>query len=406
MEMNRATATLLLDKRSAKKSGHYPLKLTIYCKPDKKRYRTNIDLTQEEWEKINSSRLKDDRLKELKYRIHSMLNKANEVLNSMSAFSFVEFERNFFKNAISREGMKLSSLFNEYISELKTQGRVGTESAYKTTYNSLVKFKGDINISEIDSKYLTNYEDMLKNEGKSPSTIGIYLRQLRTIINRAIKKGIIKQENYPFKGFEIPVSRNIKKALSDEELTKLLHFKPSTNEQKLAYDFWMFSYLCNGMNMVDILTLEKTNLDKNFLAFFRKKTLRTKKKDLRPIKVPLHSKALDILDRRRSKSTDSKFLFPYLREEMSPRTIKNKVQAFIKFVNSEMEGIKNELSIEKSCTTYTARHTFSTRLMRMGVSTQFIKESLGHSSVAVTENYLSDFSDEIKLSYVNYLTEI
>lgn len=61
-----------------------------------------------------------------------------------------------------------------------------------------------------------------------------------------------------------------------------------------------------------------------------------------------------------------------------------------------MDEIRKELKIDQQVGTYVARHSFSTRLMRKGVNTQYIKESLGHSSVAVTENYLGDFCRRCK----------
>jgi len=49
--------------------------------------------------------------------------------------------------------------------------------------------------------------------------------------------------------------------------------------------------------------------------------------------------------------------------------------------------------------------SFSTVLKRKGVSTEFIKESLGHSSMVTTENYLDSFADDVKLKNANILTE-
>ena len=65
----------------------------------------------------------------------------------------------------------------------------------------------------------------------------------------------------------------------------------------------------------------------------------------------------------------------------------------------------HELGFENKLGTYVARHTFSTRLMRKGVSSLYIKESLGHSSVAVTENYLGDFGEQVKHEYAKLLTD-
>ena len=68
-----------------------------------------------------------------------------------------------------------------------------------------------------------------------------------------------------------------------------------------------------------------------------------------------------------------------------------------------MEEIRVDLGFECKLGTYVARHSFSTRLMRSGVSSMYIKESLGHSTVSVTENYLGDFADEAKLEYADLL---
>ena len=69
-----------------------------------------------------------------------------------------------------------------------------------------------------------------------------------------------------------------------------------------------------------------------------------------------------------------------------------------------MLPICEELGIENRASTYAARHTFSTVLKRKGAPMAFIKDALGHSSVATTENYLDSFEDEVALEYANELT--
>jgi len=241
---------------------------------------------------------------------------------------------------------------------------------------------------------------------KSPSTVGIYLRQLRAIINKGLDANVLKQENYPFKKFEIPASRNIKKALNEGEIKKLLQYKPSDIKQQKALEFWILSYLCNGMNFTDILHLKHDNVDENFIYFVRSKTKNTRKKDLRPIKVGLSARALEIIKKRKNNDPKSLYLFPILEEGISATTVKYRCQRFIKWVNKHMETIRLDLEIKNKVGTYVARHTFSTVLKRNGVSTDFIKEALGHSSSAVTENYLDSFADEVKIKYANLLTEI
>lgn len=69
-----------------------------------------------------------------------------------------------------------------------------------------------------------------------------------------------------------------------------------------------------------------------------------------------------------------------------------------------MRKIKTKLGIEKKVTTYVARHTFSTVLKRSGVSTEFIQESLGHTDIRTTENYLDSFEKDVKREFACKLT--
>lgn len=88
-----------------------------------------------------------------------------------------------------------------------------------------------------------------KKEDYRIQSISMYVRTLRSIFNYAISLGVIrKDESYPFgkRKYVIPASRNIKKALSITEVSKIHNYKtlPGTSEDK-ARDFWIFSYLCN-----------------------------------------------------------------------------------------------------------------------------------------------------------------
>ena len=116
---------------------------------------------------------------------------------------------------------------------------------------------------------------MLTN-GNSISTVGIYLRSLRAIYNvQNIDKSV-----YPFgKGknkYSIPTSKNTKKALAIEEIAKIYHYKAEPNSTKeMAKDYWIFLYLCNGMNVKDFCLLKWENIESDMLVYKRAKTERS-----------------------------------------------------------------------------------------------------------------------------------
>lgn len=378
--------------------------MVVYCNPNKKRYSTNCHVTELEWEKLKNANLRDKSLKDIKQVLNQMELKATKAIEKLNPFSFLAFEEIYFGTQKAAAQTSLQYWFKNYIAELYSQERIGTAMSYNTTLNSLNLFKKGLHIQDVTPAFLTSYEKFMIAQGKSYTTLGIYLRQLRTIINQTIDAGILSADKYPFKKYDIPTSRNIKKALSEADVKKILDFQTDDEELRKAADFWLLSYLCSGINFADIIQLKPANINGNYLFFIRQKTKLTKKKDLRPIKVGLHPRAIEIIEKYRNKEANADFLFPILDNSIGAKTVKYRCQNFIKWVNKRMEKVASELGIEQKVGTYAARHTFSTILKRKGVSTEFIKESLGHSSVAITENYLDSFADDTKLEMTNLLT--
>ena len=68
-----------------------------------------------------------------------------------------------------------------------------------------------------------------------------------------------------------------------------------------------------------------------------------------------------------------------------------------------MQKIADALGIDKPVTTYYARHSFATVLKRSGAPIEFISESLGHSDMKTTDNYLDGFEDDTKREYTKAL---
>lgn len=407
--------SFFLDASRPRKDGSCLIKMNIYQKPNKKPYRTIFYATKAEWEKLHAPKLRDEKLKELEKELAALKESADKIIKTITPFSFIAFEEIFFQRSKSTaEGSQdvqqtptnnlLVVWFQNAISIFTANEQVGNASIYKTTMNSINGFRKNLMLHDITYQFLLSYEQTLKSENKTFTTISIYMRTLRAIINDAIDAKVLSKDNYPFEKYEIPSGTNVKKALKNDDIKRLLSYKPCDPDQQKALDFWVFSYLCNGMNFADIIALKPSNISGQFLSFYRQKTIRTKKKDLRPIKVGLNQRALEIIEKWKNKDRSNPYLFSVLEPNLSAKTIKNRCQRFIKWVNETMYEVRDDLEIDCKTSTYAARHTFSTVLKRKGVPISYIKDALGHSSVATTENYLDSFEDEATLVYANELT--
>ncbi len=245
-------------------------------------------------------------------------------------------------------------------------------------------------------------------DGNSLTTVGIYIRPLRALFNQAIRDGIIAPESYPFgKGrYQIPAGRNVKKALSLNDIEKIFkHPVQEGSTEQWARDLWVFSYLCNGINVKDIARLRYHNIGNEVIEFVRAKTEHTTRKNLKPVLAVLTSEIKTIINRWGQKpATPHRYVFSILPEEVTAKRERALIQQATKTINLYCRRIAEAAGITQDITTYTARHSFASVLKRSGVSTEFISESLGHSDLKTTENYLAAFDESVKKEHAAKLT--
>jgi integrase/recombinase XerD len=247
---------------------------------------------------------------------------------------------------------------------------------------------------------------MLK-QGNRITTISIYLRTLRALFNNLLSYGLLTKIIYPFgkKKYEIPTGNNIKKSLTLKDIAAIYYYKPIKGiNAEMSKDYWLFMYLCNGINVKDMCLLKYENIKGDILEFERAKTARTKRK-VEPIRVALVDDAKQIIKRWGNRHLDGNtYIFPVLTKGLSAVRKRQLIQQLTGVINDHMRVIAKDLAIESNLTTYVARHSFSTILQRSGASTEFISEALGHSNVKTTQNYLAGFEDESKKETVKALT--
>ena len=282
----------------------------------------------------------------------------------------------------------VADIFDEYIEHLRQEKRTGYMKSVLQVYNSLVKYNGHLNIyfDEIDYLWLREYEIWLKGEGLAVNTIGIRFRTLRTIYNYALTNDWVKAENYPFKKYKVSKlsEETIKRALSKEDINRILLYPCDNGYTRLAIDIFAFTYYVGGINFVDIANLTHSNLINGGLVYKRQKTGKL-------IRVPLPQQALELINKYRS----STYLFPIFNESHKSEQAKaNRLHKVITKVNNHLKQIGEELNLPITLTTYVARHSQATVMKKAGVPTALISQIMGHSSERVTQIYLDSFGND------------
>jgi integrase len=391
--MNKATVTPAIDRTHPRKDGTCSIYIRVTFQRKKKEYPTGITMKPAAYDRImKAQRRKQDELKQYS-KIMAFFTKALDIIEALPVFTFAQFEDLYLSNTEAADTIKTG--FERHIQELKDQKRIGSAVSYETAINSIEGFKAGLRYADITVNFLNKYEAAMLKEGKSKATIGIYLRSLRAIMNRAD----IDRKLYPFGNkknkYAIPTGHNIKKALTLDEISRIFSYNAEAGTTKaMAKDYWIFIYLCNGLNVKDLCLLKWKNIDGDWLRYERAKTSRTKK-DGKLISVSLKPEAKAIISRwgLPSLSPDT-FIFPHLSKGMTPEREREIYQQLTKTINKYVKLIAKELKINKEVTTYFARHSFATILKNSGASTEFISEALGHSGTKTTQNYLAGFEQE------------
>lgn len=395
MKQMNVIASIVPDKRRQKENNTFPMKLRITFKGERKYYSTGYDLTEQGWEDIKKGTTRRD-LRETAKSLAKIQVDAQKCCDELDSFSFLKFESAYFPKSIINKD--LQSIFDAQIKELKLNGQIGTATSYNCACVSLHKFKSTLKLEHITPEFLRHYERWLIGEGRSVTTVNMYVRTLRSVLNIAIQEGIMSVDDYPFgkRKYMIPAGRNIKKALTLEEIGKIYNYSAENGSNaERCRDYWIFIYLCNGINVKDLCLLKYANINGDFITFQRAKTVRTKRSNSEPIRISLKEEAQRVIAKwgQQPLTTDT-YVFPCLKKEMTPEQERNQIQLLTHLINDHMKAIAKSLGMNKSVTTYYARHSFATILKNSGVSTEFISEALGHSSLVTTKNYLAGFEQE------------
>jgi len=299
LKQKNVSLCAILDTRTLNRDDTYTIRIRIIHERKAKYYTTKIKVTKDQYESIATVSPRGN-LRKNKIVIHELLKKANDIILDMAVFSFESFEKKFFGKPGHLSNVQ--EAFKQHIEKLKHNGQINTTGTYITASKQLKLYHNkELKFDEITPSFLTGWENFMKQDGKSPTTISINTRCVRKLYNDAIKRGDAKRELYPFGNedeglYQPPEARNIKKALSKQDLKKIFEYQAEDNSpEQFARDIFVFSYLGNGMNLNDIFRLKYKNIAGDEIVFIRQKT--ASRRRIKPIAVSIDEDMQSIIDR-------------------------------------------------------------------------------------------------------------
>jgi integrase/recombinase XerD len=282
---------------------------------------------------------------------------------------------------------------DKQVERLEQAEQVRTALRYKVVMSKLRKFlKGKpFTFDDFTVSFLYDFEAHLKSIGNGTNTIHTNLKTLRSILYIAIKEDLFPQGKNPFFKFKLKKGATKKNRLTLDEMKKLekLHLDKSQTIYHVR-NFFLFSFYCAGLRVGDGVQLKWSNLSGNRLTYVMSKTGLERTINL----ISLAQIMIEEYKTDQVKPTD--FIFPFLsnQEDLSKKkTLVARLSGRTTKINQHLKAIALKAGIDKKLTSHVARHSFAEIARTKGVPIYDISKALGHSSLAITEQYLSSFDE-------------
>lgn len=275
------------------------------------------------------------------------------------------------------------------------QGRryYGRANSYSSARNSFGRFlaacglgseaakahSGDVRLSQITATVIGAYEKWLHENGVVRNTVSFYMRILRAVYNRAVRKcGLVV--NNPFADVYTGNDRTEKRNVNKFVVQQLINLDLSHSRGlEFARDMFLFSFLTRGMPFVDMAYLRWSDIKGKTLTYCRHKTGQQ-------IKQTIDPQAMRIIEHWHV--AGSAMVFPILDTTADEGDIYRQYRSALSLHNKRLRKISAMIGDDVHLTSYVARHTWATMAWECGVPLVEISIVLGHTSERTTRIYL------------------
>jgi len=293
-----------------------------------------------------------------------------------------------------KQDLSIQTMLQMMQEQHESNRKWSTASLYRSVMNKVNAFMQNkaFMLKNISPSWLKSFECFLRTSGNSWNTISTYMRVLNAAYNEAVMMNRAIFKPLLFNKVYTGVMADRENALDEQEMGKLIKLslleesllKPSLH-QTLQYFVLMF--MLRGMPFVDMVFLKKNELKSGTISYRRMKTGR-------PLTVELEEPAIDLLHNLVNTDDSSPYLFPLIHYPDGSEEAHKEYKAILRTFNNRLCKIGKLLGIEHKISTYTARHTWVTIAFLCDISSAVISQSVGHSSIKVTETYLKPFQQE------------
>ena len=279
--------------------------------------------------------------------------------------------------APGRTGVLFKTFSDDYLAYVKNTFALKTHENAQRVMNFFAEQFGEKDLGEFTLEDLEKYKAKRVHGGVSRTTVNIDIRTIKAAFHVAVDWKRI-QENPFDRAKQLKVDQAPKRILTENEFAKVL----GAIKEDWLHDIIAFNIL-TGLRLGEIMNLRWADIDlsKPEIIIRSSTQYRVKGGKMRPI--PLGPDALAIL-KSRQKSSDWVFVGAK-GKKYTDDYVSKKFKAYVRAA-----GLPDEIHYHR------LRDTYLTWLAEANVPIHIIKQIAGHSSLMVTEGYLSASSEAMK----------
>lgn len=363
-----ATLSLTIFKAKVLKDGRHKIRIAVRHKHETSYIITRFIIDSESQFK-NGQIVKRPDAAVLNTKLRNLINEYQEKLDSIKHPDLYDCRqlKEILINGVQEEPSTFQSLSLEYVRELEESGSIGYSKMIERNSRYLTEFvKGDILLSDITPEIIEGYSRFLRvKKGINETTNSMMMRQTKTIINKGIRKRIVKYEVHPFINFKIPSSSVREVDITLESFNRIRQAAPKEKKYRVAHDLFCLSFYLGGINLIDLLQIDFRDTD--VLEYVRTKTRNTAV-GTRTICFTIPEPAKEIIKEWMNRNTgrlDFGYKFSY--------------PNFSRYLTRSLASLAKELGIDEKVVYYSARKSFAQYASEIGIPDGIIDYCLGHS---------------------------
>lgn len=388
-----ATIKLTIDNRRPYSDGRYPIIFRLTSNTKSTSIESGIKLFDKEWDfdkgKVTKTHPNYKNLNiHLKQKLFDLEKKLLALTSKQNELGVKELKDTLLNKEKTTEILFLKFATDE-INLLKKQEKYGNAQSYETAVNRLVKFTGkDLIMNKISYALIVNFESQLLQEGLTRNSVAVYMREIRALLNKAIKKELMDKNKYPFNSYKIKTEKTVSRAITKNDLQKIKNH-PLEEGSKLWHSRNTFLLIFNliGISFIDLALLTQNSIQQGRIVYKRRKT-----GTIYSIRITQEAERLLSIYRGDGQ---------YLLSDLNLDTVEKQNER--KLINQRLKNCNKYLTkLGKLCelpiplTTYVARYTWANVAKSLGFAKDQIAEALGHEyGNRITGIYLDNYGNEV-----------